>query len=472
MWAYLMATSLLPEYQACRTWCRLRVREATSDEGPRGDEAIMPETKKILLDVPRSSRPASLWDPIASAFATIIRQSRPGFAIGIFGPWGSGKTTLMTAIKNFLPADGIIAVDFNAWRFQNEPMLLIPLLDAIRAGILVHAGPRTDDNSQLHEVAHRIGRVIRALATGLSGSVGIPGAITVDYDAGQAISALEKITSDEDSARPQSLYMAAFEELHDSFVDLASSGINRTVVFVDDLDRCLPAQALSALESMKMFFDLPGFIFVVGLDEVVVDRALKAKFADPRGGIRVPGSSVSRYPDERLGRDYVKRIFQVPYSVPVIHAQNLDSLLESIYDEAELEEEQVADLRERVRPYLDLIVIRREVNPKEVKRFINGYVLQALIYPGLDRDAVLALQVIAFRDDWEGLYNAINTRSEIFLSALNRFRGGDRAALEDVLPDLQLIPADLSIYLNSDLVTPLARLNSLDSYLSCIRSAH
>lgn len=432
----------------------------------------MPETKKVTLDVPRSSRPASLWDPIARAFATIICQSRPGFSIGIFGAWGSGKTTLMTAIKNSLPTEEIIAVDFNAWRFQNEPILLIPLLDTIRASIFAYAGPKTDDNSQLHEVAHRLGKVVRALATGLSGSVGIPGAITVNYDAGQAISAMEKITADEDSVKPQSLYVAAFEELHDSFVELTSAGINRTVVFVDDLDRCLPVQALAALESIKMFFDLPGFVFVVGVDEDLIDRALEAKFGSAGGEAPTANSRRPEGLAGRFGRDYAKRIFQVPYSIPIIHVENLDNLLESIYKEAELEDGQVADLRERVRPYLDLIVVRREVNPKEVKRFINGYILQTLIHPELDRDVILALQVIAFRDDWEDAYDAVNTRSEIFLSALNKFRSGDRTALEEVLPDLQLIPADLSIYLNSDLVIPLTQVSSLDSYLSCMRSVH
>jgi hypothetical protein len=434
-------------------------------------EASVPETNKVLLDVPRSSRPASLWDPIASAFVKIICQSRPGFAIGIFGAWGSGKTTLMTAIKNSLPNDRIIVVDFNAWRFQNEPMLLIPLLDTIRASIFAYAGPKTGDNSQLHEVAHRLGNVVRALAAGLSGSVGIPGAITVNYDAGQAMSAMKKLT-DEDSVKPQSLYVAAFEELQDSFVQLASAGINRTVVIVDDLDRCLPAQALAALESMKMFFDLPGFVFVVGLDEDVIDHALAAKFAGTEGGTSAASSGRPDGLSGPLGREYAKRIFQVPYSIPVIHAQNLDNLLESIYTEAELEDGQLADLRKRVRPYLDLILIRREVNPKEIKRFINGYILQTLIHPKLNPDVILTLQVIAFRDDWEDAYNAVNTRSDIFLGALNKFRKGDHTALEEVLPELQLIPADLSIYLNSDLAKPLTGVTSLDSYLSCMRSVH
>jgi energy-coupling factor transporter ATP-binding protein EcfA2 len=437
-----------------------------------GRGANMPETKKIVLDVPRSSRPASLWDPIAQAFATIISGSRPGFAIGIFGAWGSGKTTLMKAIKNSLPTREIIAVDFNAWRFQSEPMLLIPLLDTIRAAIIAHAGPKTEANSQLHEVAQRIGKVVEALATGLSGSVGIPGAITVSYDAGQMISAMKKFRTNGDSVKPQSLYVAAFEELHDSFTELASSGIDRTVIFVDDLDRCLPAQALNALESMKIFFDLPGFIFVVGLDENVIDDALKVKFADVAGGMARAGHRRSEDVDGRLAREYAKRIFQVPYFMPAIHVESLDSLLESIYEESGFEDSQIADIRERVHRYLERIVVHRKIRPKEVKRFINGYVLQTLIHPELDPDVFLALQVIAFRDDWESAYNAIDRRPEIFLDALKRFRKDDHAALEEVLPDFQLIPADLSIYLTSELVLPLAKLDSLNSYLSCMRSVH
>ena len=426
------------------------------------------ETKKIMPDVPRASRPASLWVPIADAFAAIILQSRPGFAIGIFGGWGSGKTTLMTAIRTSLPAEGVVAVDFNAWRFQNEPMLLIPLLDTIRAAILTHAGDGAGDKSQVQEVAQRLGKVVRALATGLSGSVGFPGAITVNYDARQAMSALKQMAADEESLKPQSLYVAAFQELHDSFVGLEAAGIGRIVVFVDDLDRCLPAQALAALESMKMFFDLPGFIFVVGLDQDVIDRALQARFPGP--DIAAGNRPADQY--DRLGRDYAKRIFQVPYSVPVIHAESLDSLLESVYGEAGIGDDQVADLRDRVRPYLEHLIIDRVVNPKEVKRFINGYILQTAIHPRINRDVVLALQVIAFRDDWECAYNAIDTRPEIFLDALKQFRKGDGTALVDVLPDMQLLPADLSIYLNSHLAAPLTRVKSLDFYLSCMRSVH
>lgn len=432
----------------------------------------MSATKKILLDIPAASRPASFYSPIASAFATIISQSRPNFAVGIFGSWGSGKTTLMTAIKKSLPTNGIIAVDFNAWRFQSEPLLLIPLLDTIRSALVSHAKPESGKESQLHDVARRIGKVVRALAAGLSGSVGIPGAITVNYDAGQAIAAIDEITADRDTIKPQSLYVAAFQELQESFLELTAAGISRIVVFVDDLDRCLPGQALAALESMKLFFELPGFIFVAGLDEDTIDRGLRARFAAGTDGLAPPREEREEADDDRLAREYAKKIFQVPYSIPVVPAQDLGNLLESMYREADLEDEQIADLQQRVRPYLEHIIVHRIVNPKEVKRFINGYTLQTLIQPELDPDVILALQTIAFREKWEDVYVAINSHPEIFREALRKFRDGDHAAFEDALPGLQRLPAELSIYLNSRQALPLAEADSLDPYLSCLRSVH
>src|SRR5215471_9888988 len=98
-------------------------------------------TRQILLDSP-TTRPALGFREIGRAFATIITQSEPRFAIGIFGGWGSGKTTLMTAIKAALNEDSLVIVDFNAWRFEREPQLLIPLLDTIRARLLEWSVPR------------------------------------------------------------------------------------------------------------------------------------------------------------------------------------------------------------------------------------------------------------------------------------------------------------------------------------------
>ena len=52
---------------------------------------------------------------------------------------------------------------------------------------------------------------------------------------------------------------------------------SRIVVFIDDLDRCMPEKAVEVLESIKTFFDIEGMIYVIGMDSPndVVDQWAK-----------------------------------------------------------------------------------------------------------------------------------------------------------------------------------------------------
>jgi predicted KAP-like P-loop ATPase len=47
----------------------------------------------------------------------------------------------------------------------------------------------------------------------------------------------------------------------------------RIVVFIDDLDRCAPDRALEVLESLKTFFDIEGFVYVVGMNSESINSS-------------------------------------------------------------------------------------------------------------------------------------------------------------------------------------------------------
>ena len=432
-------------------------------------QATSPQIRKILLDSP-SRHPALGFDRTAAALAELITRSTPRFAVGVFGEWGSGKTTLMEAIKHRLRKHGrIVTVEFNAWRFEREPQLLVPLLDSVRASIVNWSITRDAATvEQVRRTASRIGRVVRALAAGLSGSVGLPGAVSVSYDLGVALDMLS-----DRSDQAQSLYVAAFNELSDAFHQLRTNGVDRVVVFVDDLDRCLPANALDVLESMKLFFDMYGFVFVVGLDRKVVQRAVRSRFQDLPMPLTQPPSQIDTTATqelERLERDYIEKIFQVPYHVPQMLADDLDSLLRSMYDEAELEAPQLADFKQLVRPYLGFIAIERRVNPREVKRFLNAYTVQTSVRSDLEPEVVLALQTLTFRYDWQNMYDAILTDSILFVDALKRYRSNDESAFEDLTPELGILQPDLADYLRSPCLNSLCQQSSLDRYLSSLES--
>jgi KAP family P-loop domain len=140
---------------------------------------------KILIDSP-SKKPSLGFEATASALAQIIRDSPPRFAVGIFGNWGSGKTTRMDEIRRRL-GETVVSVEFNAWRYEREPQLLIPLPDTVR-GALVEwaAGKDADTRERVRSAARKVGRIIR----GLAGEVGLPGAVKVKYDVAKSIDAL------------------------------------------------------------------------------------------------------------------------------------------------------------------------------------------------------------------------------------------------------------------------------------------
>jgi hypothetical protein len=70
-----------------------------------------------------NEKPVLDLDLYANAIVKIVKDSEPKFTIGIYGEWGSGKTTLMKPVKQGLdidPKKNVTTVWFNAWRYERE----------------------------------------------------------------------------------------------------------------------------------------------------------------------------------------------------------------------------------------------------------------------------------------------------------------------------------------------------------------
>jgi hypothetical protein len=405
------------------------VRLMTCVQDGRG--APMYEQFKILLDSP-SKRPALGFENYATALSEIILQSQPRFAVGIFGTWGSGKTTLMEAILRNVKRDpAVVPVEFNAWRYEKEEHLIVPLLDTLREALILWNKDHPTDPAVQKGVAIKaaatVSKVARALLAGLSMKAGIPGGPELTLDASKVVADWRR--DDPADLRiaemPRSFYHASFNALRESLDDFTEKGKRRIVVLVDDLDRCLPLNALQVLESMKLFFDLDGFVFVVGLDQDVIERSIQLKYQTPiQASTQVQSASGSTVKDVSAA-DYVKKIFQVPFSVPRITDDELDPFLNFVADSPDLPKEQADDLRKVVRRHLPYVIGDEPVNPREVKRLINAYTVQMKM---LERkfgvaeqpkaDVVLALQAMTFRVEWKPLYDLLATDPTVFVEAL------------------------------------------------------
>ena len=117
---------------------------------------------KYLPDRPISTPVADLLGFEAAAATALgnIAASEPPFTWGIFGDWGSGKTSLMRLIQQQmearlqdLPKDPIIPIHlpvwFDAWRYENEVNIIYPVFYAIRRDFEKRCPTAADDKSFL-----------------------------------------------------------------------------------------------------------------------------------------------------------------------------------------------------------------------------------------------------------------------------------------------------------------------------------
>jgi hypothetical protein len=286
---------------------------------------------------------------------------------------------------------------------------------------------------------------------------------------------------DKEAFEPTSYYHASFlglKKATETFIADAKGvaepehTTRRFVIFIDDLDRCLPDKALQVLESMKLFFDLDGFVFVVGLDQRVIERAVQVKYpadgTDQQGGA---GTYLS-------GVDYVKKIFQVQFTTPRIDQGDLPKFLQTIAAAADLPEAQRQDLRDVVTPHVGQLAETGSVNPREVKRLVNAYTMQMKMLerklkdqPGdVSAPAVLALQVMSFRTDWQATYQALSNSPSGFIDTTRDAlaRGSNAIAVAEEVIEL---PPSLVSYLG-DAGAPLLELgDNLEVYVSTLDAA-
>jgi len=96
---------------------------------------------KIITDEPmsQSEEDALRFEGYSIKLAEIIAYSTPQFAVGIFGGWGTGKTTLMRMIEKQLKIrdnGDILVVWFDAWKYENEKYLaVVPFIRTIETEV-------------------------------------------------------------------------------------------------------------------------------------------------------------------------------------------------------------------------------------------------------------------------------------------------------------------------------------------------
>lgn len=260
-------------------------------------------------------------------------------SVGVFGNWGAGKSSLLKLIENDLRhGDGDrLVINFDAWLYQGYDDARAALLEVIATELNKAA---KDNEGLLKKTKGLLARVdgFRALgliAEGTALAFGIPtggmlarglGAMSNLSDGVQDQSEYEDLVNsgkaikgatDElikpvvKSTPPQQI--DAFRREYGEVLEALGKPL---IVTIDNLDRCLPANAIHTLEAIRLFLFLPNTAFVIAADEEMVRSAVAEHFK---------GAS------ERHQIDYLDKLIQVPIRVPKAGVREIRSYLFMLY---------------------------------------------------------------------------------------------------------------------------------------------
>lgn len=347
----------------------------TLQEIERDVLALEPPRMTVLSDRPLRARDAHL-DSLGLAVKLgpmfdILRHpdTRTPLAMAIYGDWGSGKTSAMKWLEGLLNEwnrhglregdDGksvgkvVRPVWFYPWKYHDRRDVWRGLIaEVILASIDIRGASGGRVKKAFKQFGAFLGRSFMHVLTRMKL---VDGADVLD----------DIVAEYRTAAHPEAGYLNEFETTLRSWVrETISEPGERMVVFIDDLDRCLPEVALEVLEALKLYLNIEDLVFVVGVDRSVVDQLIQKLYA--RHGLESDKS-----------KNYLAKMFQVEVVIGPNERQAesfLDDQVDAIgartneYWHTQLSDEQRNTFRE-------VVLSLAERNPREIKRLLNSVLI-------------------------------------------------------------------------------------------------
>lgn len=234
---------------------------------PSSDDAkidLNPPALKPAADAPWRND-ALQRHHIAAELDALVAQLAGGeesASIALDGGYGTGKTFILQRWVQEMQGRGQVAVYYNAWENDCDDDPLVSLIETLTSNDKTGWGKRS----------------VRALNAALTGIVrkytGIDAQKAWEAGKDQRVRLLEAARGRRESR----------QTLKDILVKLVEAtqadGAPGVVVVIDELDRCRPTFANELMERVKHVMNVPGLVFVFGVNVVALRETVKAVYGN------------------------------------------------------------------------------------------------------------------------------------------------------------------------------------------------
>ncbi|MHA1275136.1 MAG: KAP family P-loop NTPase fold protein [Promethearchaeota archaeon] len=218
--------------------------------------------------------------------------------IGLFGPWGSGKTSLKNFLINEIEKDEnskIIPIDFISWKYENTGDIFSPLLKKLIKKTGWKKKDRLKNISSIIILAVT-NIALKKLTGNMFGLEDIKSINKVKKNFGNYSNIFEQL--EKSGEEFQRLIKEIIENENKKTKDKSIK--DRVIIFIDELDRCSPENSIKLLESVKNYLESEGCIFVILADDEIIASYINKKYE---------GTSIN-------GFKYLEKIINFKFRIP------------------------------------------------------------------------------------------------------------------------------------------------------------
>lgn len=339
-------------------------------------------------------------------------NGKDGLVLGVFGKWGTGKTSILNMVVNEInylsdnDDDSPIIVNFSPWNYTDKDNLISLFFRVLKNRL----------NMDKHEETRKkIGKALTDYSDALDALALLPivgsGLATILKTIAKAQGA--ELSKDVD-----------IDKTKENLETVLGDTNQKIVVIIDDIDRLTNTQIRDIFQLVKQVGNFPNIIYVLSMDRDVVCRALESVH-------------------DINGEEYLEKIVQIPFEIPVlmkpklkeIFLAKLDDTVNDISDNVKIDKNYWSEVFINcIEPYIKTL--------RDVNRVINTFQFRyKLLSTETSLEDVVALTTIEVLEPQ--LYQWIGRNKDLFcstyshsFSALFRNKSDYRTSIHEELKKL------------------------------------